>query len=48
MTRPSIMAQVAESMRMGRESAARNKATDIVASPVRREPSVRAYRVAAS
>jgi hypothetical protein len=42
-SRPSIMAQVAETAKLGRESAARNKAADVVATTIR-EPSARAYR----
>ncbi|MDJ0323206.1 hypothetical protein QMG61_05440 [Cryobacterium sp. PH31-AA6] len=41
----SIIEQVAESARLGRESAARNRAHDAaVAAMTAREPSARAYR----
>lgn len=39
----SIMAQVNEAARLGRESAARNRAADAAAATAR-EPSARAYR----
>lgn len=45
MNRPSFIEQVAESARLGREAAARNRAHDAaVAAMTVREPSERAYR----